>query len=781
MREFRLAELAESVRKGSATSSWLSTLFRSRYPNAHRGAADPGALYHFPWECLGSRALYHFPWECLGSRGKLVLFLPLVLVVALGLDDKDAWCFHMLVISALRYLHAFIWNFLAREPRISSKTRITAKRVEFKQADREENWDDYIILQNAVATLVHMLPFLYCSNGVCHKFAGFPLHTNKWGWLQLYLWHAGPTEAIYYMLHRVLHWHKWYAAYHSHHHASYTTEPITGSVHPFAEHLMYTANFAIPLLGTWLTGGFSVTILYAYLLGFDFLNCLGHCNFEFIPPCVFKWCPPLKYLIYTPTFHSLHHSKVRANYSLFMPLYDYLGRTLEPSSWTLQERAWNGQAAAPKTRDADPPDAIFLGHGTDLASVFHLPWMSRTLSVHPYYLPWYVQLLTYPVSLPFLLFLRWIGHSLPHSRYEITALKKPTTEEDENENDSASATREKSLNIQVMSSPVIALQFAFQREWNFINGAIERTILDMDAAGVKVFGLGALNKNEALNGGGSLFVERNPYLKLRLVHGNTLTAASVIVKIPKTVTTAFCLGATSKLGKAISIYLAARGVRVLMLTASKERFEKCKADAMKMAASRGISPGNVQRIGRNLVHVHNMKDGENIDTWIVGRPLSIKEQRIAPVGSTFHQFVVPPLELTGPIRSDCLYTRLPAFHLPVSRTRGLRACEMTLDRGVIHACHAGMLVHALEGWRHHEVGAVDPERIDRCWSAAMKHEFVVSREEWLSLSVKDSYLGAPLLGEGEGVVSKPEEGAMAAAANCNEARITRRGSANKFR
>jgi hypothetical protein len=34
---------------------------------------------------------------------------------------------------------------------------------------------------------------------------------------------------------------------------------------------------------------------------------------------------------------------------------------------------------------------------------------------------------------------------------------------------------------------------------------------------VEVFGLGALNKNEALNGGGALFVKNNPNLRLRLV------------------------------------------------------------------------------------------------------------------------------------------------------------------------------------------------------------------------------------------------------------------------
>ena len=60
---------------------------------------------------------------------------------------------------------------------------------------------------------------------------------------------------MYYWLHRALHHHALYSAYHSHHHASFVTEPITGSVHPFMEHLMYTANFAIPLLGTWAFGG----------------------------------------------------------------------------------------------------------------------------------------------------------------------------------------------------------------------------------------------------------------------------------------------------------------------------------------------------------------------------------------------------------------------------------------------------------------------------------------------------------------------------------------------
>ena len=59
-----------------------------------------------------------------------------------------------------------------------------------------------------------------------------------------------------------------------------------GSCHPFLEHIGYTANFAIPMLGAWWMGTNSKVLIYAYLLGFDFLNAWGHCNFEIVP----YWC-----------------------------------------------------------------------------------------------------------------------------------------------------------------------------------------------------------------------------------------------------------------------------------------------------------------------------------------------------------------------------------------------------------------------------------------------------------------------------------------------------------
>ena len=74
-------------------------------------------------------------------------------------------------------------------------------------------------------------------------------------------------------------------------------------------------------------------------------------------------------------------------------------------------------------------------------------------------------------------------------------------------------------------------------------------------------------QNEALNGGGTLFVDRHPDLKVRLVHGNTLTAAVILKEIRGDVKEVFLTGATSKLGRAIALYLCQRRVRVLVSVA----------------------------------------------------------------------------------------------------------------------------------------------------------------------------------------------------------------------
>jgi hypothetical protein len=147
-------------------------------------------------------------------------------------------------------------------------------------------------------------------------------------------------------------------------------------------------------------------------------------------------------------------------------------------------------------------------------------------------------------------------------------------------------------------------------------------------------------------------------------------------------------------------------MRVVMYTTSEERFEKIRAEVAK-------------KDQHLLVQSKSLSDGANIKDWVIGKHCSESDQKKAPRGATFHQFVVPPIPES---RKDCVYTDLPAFKLPKD-AKDFRSCEMTMERGHVHACHAGALVHALEGWDHHEVGAIDHTKIDATWEASLKHGF----------------------------------------------------------
>ena len=71
-------------------------------------------------------------------------------------------------------------------------------------------------------------------------------------------------------------------------------------------------------------------------------------------------------------------------------------------------------------------------------------------------------------------------------------------------------------------------------------------------------------QNESLNGGRKLFVDKHSNLRVRVVHGNTLTAAVILNEIPQDVKEVFLTGATSKLGRAIALYLCQKKVKVLV-------------------------------------------------------------------------------------------------------------------------------------------------------------------------------------------------------------------------
>jgi hypothetical protein len=59
-------------------------------------------------------------------------------------------------------------------------------------------------------------------------------------------------------------------------------------------------------------------------------------------------------------------------------------------------------------------------------------------------------------------------------------------------------------------------------------------------------------------------VNKHPDLNVRVVHGNTLTAAVILNEIPQGTTEVFLTGATSKLGRAIALYLCKKRVRIMV-------------------------------------------------------------------------------------------------------------------------------------------------------------------------------------------------------------------------
>lgn len=76
---------------------------------------------------------------------------------------------------------------------------------------------------------------------------------------------------------------------------------IGAAIHPFAEHVVYFLLFSIPTMTPIFMGCGSVLAVFLYITYIDFMNNMGHCNFELVPKRIFHLFPALKYLMYTPS------------------------------------------------------------------------------------------------------------------------------------------------------------------------------------------------------------------------------------------------------------------------------------------------------------------------------------------------------------------------------------------------------------------------------------------------------------------------------------------------
>nr|VDD15362.1 unnamed protein product [Brassica oleracea] len=617
-------------------------------------ASRPGLLTDWPWTPLGSF--------------KYLVLAPLVIDSIYSYATiRDHEKLLVMALMVWRIVHSQVWISFSRYQTAKGTKRIVDKSIEFDQVDRERTWDDQIIFNTLIAylTKVYMI-------GTDHTLPFWRLD----GLVLVALLHAGPVEFIYYWFHRALHHHFLYSRYHSHHHSSIVSEPITSVVHPFAEHIAYTLILLTPLITTLVCGTISVVSIALYITYIDFMNNLGHCNFELIPKSFFSLFPPLKFLCYTPSFHSLHHTQFRTNYSLFMPMYDYIYGTNDKCSDSLYETSLG--------QDEEKPDAIYLSHLTSLDSIYHLRLGFASLSSHPLSSRCYLFLMRpFTVILSFILsFLSFRSFAFERNRF-------------------------RDLTLHSHLVPKFSSHFKSQQQKESINKMIETAILEAEKKGVRVMSLGLLNQAsfitmyKELNGYGEMYVRKHPKLKIRIVDGSSLAAQVVVHSIPVGTREVLFRGQITKVARAIVTSLCQNGIKVMVLREE----EHCML-------ARFLS-GHCKE---NLVLTTNYYPM----IWLVGDGISKEEQKRAAKGTRFLPFSqFPPTQL----RKDCFYHTTPAMIIP-DTAENIDSCENWLGRRVMSAWRVGGIVHALEGWDEHECGLdvpmVSPHGV---WEAALRNGF----------------------------------------------------------
>ncbi|KAI9085579.1 hypothetical protein K1719_032422 [Acacia pycnantha] len=611
-------------------------------------ATNPGILTNWPWKPLGN-----FKWWLLAPW---VAHSTYDMIMKEG-KERDLGYFLVFPYMLVRMLHDQIWISFSRYQTSKGKNKIVSRSLDFEQVDRETNWDDQIIF-NAL--------LFYIGIRVIPEASKLPFWRID-GVIITALLHAGPVEFLYYWLHRALHHHFLYSRYHSHHHSSIITEPITSVIHPFAEHIAYFTLFTIPLYTTLITRTASIVSFAGYLAYIDFMNNLGHCNLELIPNSLFSFFPFLKYFMYTPSFHSLHHTQFRTNYCLFMPIYDYIYGTVDKSTEITYETSLK--------RTETSPDVVHLTHLTTPDSIYHLRLGFASVASKPQTSKWYFFFM-WPLTL-------W--SSLMTCFYGRTFVLE--------------SNKFQNLTTQSWVIPRFFVQYISKCQREKLNQLIEEAILEAELSGVKVLSLGLLNQAKELNKCGEIYIQRYPQLKVKIVDGSSLVVAIVLHSIPKQTAEVVLCGSYTKVSHAIATALCQRNTKVI--TMCKDSFEKHQLR---------MSPD----LKRNLVH----STSHTAKIWLVGQNWKEDQQMKAPKGSLFIPLTqFPPKKL----RKECYYLTTPSMITP-SSFENLHSCENWLPRRVLSAWRIAGILHGLKDWNVNECGEV-MFSVDQIWQASLELGF----------------------------------------------------------
>lgn len=501
--------------------------------------------------------------------------------------------------------------------------------------------------------------------------------------------HILVVEPLYYFAHLWLHIPEHMKSMHGFHHLSIHTLPSTSLVQNFKEHFVYIATFGPAFLLPFFLGGSQHwAVIAAYLVLFDIVNAFGHMNIRISSPLwISKWSP-LRYLFYTPEFHLGHHAYFRANYGLFMPIWDFMfGTHREYKKPDLNLLPANQQ------------DFVFIGHNGGLGHLLTCPEFS-VYNVYDRYIRTFLPLqvefvLVHMACLVCRLFLK----SYRLSRYCINGTKIGRI-------------------ICVLRTPI---DYIYPSRYEGVNKDIVQLIKDENKkSGTRYFGLGNLNKMKQLNDGGKIIsdmVQADPELKdknIRIWTGDTMTAASVynqIVEIPG-IKDVFYIGANGKIGNAVCNLITQRrpDIKIKIFSSYQSMShpnityttDLTEMLHYKVVVTGKIIPGHKYTKAFKTSRMNNVcnKTRFILDYTVPFIPIDVK--------------LFPEIQ------------HIPIGLLQVNSKSFLRGhfdiC-MSHDQDHIYPCHAGCIMNAHEGRETDEVGDIDLDEMESMWKRALNYGF----------------------------------------------------------
>jgi hypothetical protein len=488
-------------------------------------------------------------------------------------------------------------------------------------------------------------------------------------------------------------------AMHGFHHLSISTLPSTSLVQNFHEHFVYVAVFGPAFLAPFLLfWEMRWTIIGAYLVLFDLINAYGHMNIKYRHPIFTSKYSPFQYLFYTPEFHLGHHAFFRANYALFMPMWDHMFGT-----WRAYQKTDTDNLLPAKQQDF-----VFIGHNAGLAHFLTCPEWNIYAAYGPFrtfkYLPYEVEFLFCNLVGAFC---RTVMSAYTCSRYMI--------------NDK--------LIGRVICICRTPIDYINPKRYSLVNRDIVKLIKSQyKAYGTQCYGLGNLNKMKQVNDGGQLIsdmIKADPDLKdkgIRVWTGDTMTAASVyhqLIDLPgfDRIESIFFVGANGKIGNAVCSKLLAT-------------FPNLKIKIYSLSHTLDHP---------NVTYTSDLADLLNHKVVVLGKQLSLRKyaKALAPARGASSKksemtpykcrlivdYTVPymPIDLTGFMNVE--HHQIAVLETSPNTSNFLKGhfdIGFGLQQHQIYPCHAGCIINTLYERETDEVGEICVDDMMTMWKRGLE-------------------------------------------------------------